>query len=115
MLSLQVVPRAGVDAYRLLRDKVAHGAQTWSWKNKAKTRLIHKRNGAGYIEVGNADGVVVAEIHATHETDTYFFAEKFIGRLVAWFLPDLAAINVQFHDTDGPAAGRKGKKTKSRR
>ena len=115
MLTLQVVPRSGVDAYRLLRDKVAHGAHTWSWKNKAKTRLIHKRNGAGYIEVGNADGVVVAEIHATHETDTYFFAEKFIGRLVAWFLPDLAAINVQFHDTDGPAAGRKKKKKTSRR
>jgi|SRR6516162_4003346 len=110
MLSLQVIPRAGVDAYRLLRDKVTHEAHTWSWKNKAKTRLIHKRNGAGYIEVGSADGVVVAEIHATHETDTYFFAEKFIGRLVAWFLPDLAAINVQFRDTDAHAAGRKRKK-----
>jgi hypothetical protein len=110
MLSLQVVPRAGVDVHRLLRDKVAHGAQTWSWKNKAKTRLIHKRNGAGYIKVGSADGVVVAEIHATHETDTYFFAEKFIGRLVAWFLPDLAAINVQFRDTEVRAAARNQKK-----
>jgi hypothetical protein len=114
MLSLQVIPRAGVDAYRLLRDKVTHQAHTWSWKNKAKTRLIHKRNGAGYIEVGSADGVVVAEIHANHETDTYFFAEKFIGRLVAWFLPDLAAINVQFRGADAPAAGRK-KKKRSRR
>lgn len=114
MLSLQVIPRAGVDAYRLLRDKVAHGAHTWSWKNKAKTRLIHKRNAAGYIEVGSADGVVVAEIHATHETDTYFFAEKFIGRLVAWFLPDLAAINVQFRATEALATGRKKKKTSRR-
>ena len=114
MLSLQVVPRAGVDAYHLLRDKVTHEARTWSWKNKRKTRLIHKQNAAGYIEVGSADGVVVAEIHATHETDTYFFAEKFIGRLVAWFLPDLAAINVQFRDTDAHAPVRKRKK-KTRR
>jgi hypothetical protein len=110
MLSLQVIPRAGVDAYRLLRDKVTHEARTWSWKNKGKTRLVHKQNGAGYIEVGGADGVVVAEIHAANETDTYFFAEKFIGRLVAWFLQDLAAINIQFRNTDVQAAGRKKKK-----
>jgi hypothetical protein len=114
MLSLQVIPRAGVDAYRLLRDKVTHEARTWSWKNKRKTRLVHKQNAAGYIDVGSADGVVVAEIHAANETDTYFFAEKFIGRLVAWFLPDLAAINLQFRAADAHAAGRK-KKKRSRR
>ncbi len=85
----------GVDAYRLLRDKVTHEARTWSWKNKAKTRLIHKQNARGYIEVGSADGVVVAEIRPADDGDTYFFAEKFIGRLVAWFGADLAAIN--FH------------------
>jgi hypothetical protein len=96
MVSLQIVPRGGVDAYRLLRHKVTHEAKTWSWKNKAKTRLIHKQNPNGYIEVGSADGVVVAEIHPGDDDDTYFFAEKFIGRLVAWFRPDLAAINLQF-------------------
>lgn len=96
MLSVQVIPRSGIDGYRLLRDKVAHGARTWSWKNKRKTRLIHKQNLAGYIEVGGADGVVVAEIHTADVNDVYFFAEKFVGRLVAWFQADLAAINMQF-------------------
>lgn len=114
MLSLQVIPRAGVDAYRLLRDKVTHEARTWSWKNKGKTRLVHKQNAAGYIEVGRADGVVVAEIHAANEADTYFFAEKFIGRLVAWFLPDLTAINMQFRATDAHATGQKKRKTSRR-
>ena len=98
MLSLQIVPREGIDAYRLLRDKVTHEARTWSWKNKAKTRLIHKQNESGYIEVGSADGVLVAEIHPANDNETYFFAEKFIGRLVAWFRPDLAAINIQFRE-----------------
>jgi hypothetical protein len=96
MVSLQIVPRKGIDAYGLLRDKVSHEAKTWSWKNKAKTRLVHKLNSKGYIEVGSADGVVIAEIHPGDDHDTYFFAEKFIGRVVAWFRPDLAAINVQF-------------------
>jgi len=99
MLSLQIIPRETVDAYRLLRDKVTHEAKTWSWKNKAKTRLIHKQNPNGYIEVGSADGIVVAEIHPADENDAYFFAEKFIGRLVAWFRSDLTAINIQFRDT----------------
>jgi len=98
MLTLQVVPRAGIDAYRLLRDKVTHEARTWSWKNKAKTRLAHKQNKRGYIEVGSADGVLVAEIRPADKDDTFFFAEKFIGRLVAWFEPSLAAINIQFRD-----------------
>ena len=114
MLTLQVVPHTGVDAFRLLRAKVIHEARTWSWKDKRKTRLVHKQNAAGYIEVGSADGVVIAEIHAKREADTYFFAEKFIGRLVAWFLPDLAAINMQFRDAGGQTATRK-KKKRSRR
>jgi len=96
MLSLQVIPQSRLDAYRLIRDKVTHEVRTWSWKNKAKTRLIHKQNTRGYIEVGSADGVLVAEIHPDDEDDAYFFAEKFIGRLVAWFQFDLVAINIQF-------------------
>ena len=115
MLSLQIVPRAGIDAYRMLRDKVTHEARTWSWKNKGKTRLIHKQNGNGYIEVGNADGVVIAEIHAANQDDTYFFAEKFIGRLVAWFQPDLVAINIQFRDAIVQPAGRKKKSKRVKR
>ena len=110
MLSLQVIPRTGVDAYRMLRDKVTHEARTWSWKNKAKTRLSHKQNPGGYIEVGSADGVLVAEIHPADEDDTYFFAEKFIGRLVAWFQPDLAAINIQFRDAPVQPSRRKKQK-----
>jgi hypothetical protein len=109
MLSVQVVPRSGIDAYRLLRDKVTHQARTWSWKNKGKTRLIHKQNVAGYIEVGSADGVLVAEIHTADANDVYFFAEKFVGRLVAWFQADLAAINMQFR-TDLQRPGRRKKK-----
>jgi hypothetical protein len=48
--------------------------------------------------VGSADGVVVAEIRPASDKDTWFFAEKFIGRLVAWFPSDILAINVQFRD-----------------
>ncbi len=99
MLSLQVVPRSGIDAYRLLREKIAHGAQTWFWKNKKKTRLTHKRNPRGYIELARAGGLLVAEIHPDTEDNTFFFAEKFIGRLVAWFRVDLEAINIQFRET----------------
>ena len=99
MISLQIVPHCGLDAYRLIRDKVTHQAHTWAWKNKGKTRLIRKNDPKrGYIEIGSADGVVVAEIRPARPDDDWFFAEKFIGRLVAWFPSDIAAINVQFHD-----------------
>jgi len=96
MLIIQVVPHAGVDAYRLLSDKVTHEAKTWSWANKGKTRLAHKGNEDGYIEVASAEGVLVAHVRPADPDDLYFFAEKFIGRLVAWFQDDLAAINLQF-------------------
>jgi len=99
MLRLQIVPRSGLDAYRLLRDKVTHEAQTWVWKNKAKTRLTRiNEPKRGYIEIGSADGIVVAEIRPARQEDDWFFAEKFIGRLVAWFPSDIVAINVQLHD-----------------
>ena len=79
MLSLQIVPKAGSDAYRLLRDKVTFDAKTWSWKNKAKTRLVHKQKPSGFIEVGSADGVLVAEIHAAMDEDTYFLPRSSSG------------------------------------
>lgn len=96
MLVLQVVPVAGKDAYKLLRDKVTHEAQTWSWANKAKTRLRHIRIEGGYIEVGSADGVLVAQVVPIIESDSFFLAEKFVGRLIAWFSSEIAAINLQF-------------------
>ena len=55
MISIQVVPARGVDAYKLLRDKVTHGAATWYWVNKTKTRLRHNQVKKGYIQVANAE------------------------------------------------------------
>ena len=107
MLILQVVPRAGIDAYRILRAKVTHEARTWSWKNKAKTKLQHLQYRPGYIEVGNAEGVVIAQIMPVEEKDQFFLAEKFIGRLIAWFAEDLAAINLQFLSETPRAKKRK--------
>lgn len=111
MLTMQVVPQSGIDAYRLLRNKVTREARTWYWKNKGKTRLMHKNRRTGYIEVGRADGILVAEIRAATVNDDYFFAEKLIGRLVAWFETDLAAINIQFRDA---VVKRKRSKKKKR-
>jgi hypothetical protein len=101
MLTIQIVPCAGNDAYKLLRDKVTHEAQTWSWANKAKTRLEHVNSG-GYIEVGSADGILVAQIHPRNEEDQFFLAEKFVGRLIAWFANDLVAINIQLSEEQRP-------------
>lgn len=98
MLRIQVVPRAGMDAYKLLERKVTHEAQTWEWVNRAKTRLQRKEEGGakrGYIEVESAQGIIVAEIHPRDKEDLYFLAEKFVGRLIAWFADDLVAINIQ--------------------
>jgi len=108
MLIIQVVPRAGIDAHRLLRYKITHEARTWSWKNKRKTRLQHVQYRPGYIEVGGAGGVVVAHIVPAEERDQFFLAEKFIGRLIAWFVEDLAAINLQFlEETVSPRKKRR--------
>jgi hypothetical protein len=96
MILIQIVPRPGVDAYRILRNKVTHEAKTWSWSNRAKTRLRHKKIDSGYIDVGNVGGVVVASIHPKDPAQIYFLVEKLIGRLIAWFQDDLAAINLQF-------------------
>jgi hypothetical protein len=98
MLIVQVVPHAGVDAYRLLRNKVTREARTWSWKNKAKTRLQHIQHRSGCIEIKSTEGMVVARIIPGEESDQFYLAEKFIGRLIAWFATDLAAINLQFLD-----------------
>lgn len=96
MITMQAIPRTGVDAYKLLRDKVTHEAKTWSWGNKKKTRLKHARTKTGYIEIKKAGTIIVAEVKPASESDTFFFVEKFIGRLTAWFSNDLVSINMQF-------------------
>jgi hypothetical protein len=95
MIQIQVVPREGVDAYALLRAKVLHDAATWRWSNRAKTRLRHLQS-EGHLEVSHAGGVVIARVVPKSARDLFYLAEKFMGRLVAWFESDLAAVNVQF-------------------
>jgi hypothetical protein len=96
MISIQVVPRSGVDAYKLLRDKVTHEATTWYWVNKAKSRLRHTQVKKGYIEVPNAEGVLIVQIYPKEPKDLFYLSEKFIGRLIGWFDDELVAINIQF-------------------
>ena len=96
MLVLQAVPQPGRDIFKLLRSRI-RAANTWDWSNKTRTRLKHKaRPKGGYIKIANAGGVLVAQVYPTTPDDLFYLAEKFTGRLVAWFQPDLAAINVQF-------------------
>ena len=100
MIIVQVFPTAGNDAYRLLRHKVTHEVHTWSWGNKAKTRLKHTGSKRGYIEVGSIHGVLVAQIRPNEPADTYRLTETFLGRLTAWFENELVAINMQFVPED---------------
>jgi hypothetical protein len=111
MIQIQVVPRAGVDAYQLLRSKVLHEAATWYWGNKRKTRLRHLQS-AGHIDVANAGGVLVARVSPKEPRDIFYLAEKFMGRMVAWFEQDLAAIHLQFIDDPVPARGNRPIKRK---
>ena len=108
MIQIQVVPKEGIDAYKLLRSKVLHEATTWDWSNKAKTRLKHVQSD-GHIDVANAGGVVHARVVPKAPRDLFYLAEKFMGRMVAWFEDDLAAINVQFVEEPKPTrrAGRR--------
>jgi hypothetical protein len=96
MISIQVVPSHGADAYKLLRDKVTHEATTWYWVNKAKSRLRHTQVAKGYIEVSSADGILIAQIYPKAPKDLFYLSEKFIGRLIGWFDDQLFAINIQF-------------------
>jgi len=109
MLIVQVVPRAGKDAYKLLRYKVTHEAKTWDWSNRKKTRLTHKQKDRGHIEVGSAKGILVANIKSKNPADAFFLVEKFVGRLVAWFENELVAINLQFLQDEAPKKRRRRK------
>jgi hypothetical protein len=55
-----------------------------------------QRPKGGHITIANAGGVLVAHVQPTTASDLFYLAEKFTGRLVAWFEQDLLAINIQF-------------------
>lgn len=96
MLVLQAIPARDVDAYKLLRGRIRE-ASTWDWANKARTRLRHvQRPKGGHIRISDAGGVLVAHVHPATPRDQFYLAEKFMGRLIAWFEGDLLAINIQF-------------------
>lgn len=107
MLVLQAVPAPGRDAYKLLRARIREAA-TWEWGNKAKTRLRHvQRRKGGHIALSNANGVLVAHVMPKTASDLFYLAEKFTGRLVAWFETDLVAINMQFLPDPPPRKRRR--------
>ncbi len=108
MILVQVVPKADVDISKLLRDQVTHHAQTFYWANKIKTRLKHSGHD-GYIEIGTAEGIVVALIKPAGVDQPWGLTEKFIGRLTSWFGDRLVAINMQFVGAGMPALRKKGK------
>lgn len=95
MIQIQVVPRTGHDAYKLLRSRVLHQAATWYFSNKKKTRLRHIQS-EGHIDIGNADGVLTARVFPKEPRDVFYLAEKFMGRIIAWFGEEVAAVNLQF-------------------
>jgi hypothetical protein len=102
MLILQAVPRDGKDIYKLLRTRIRF-ANTWEWGNKSRTRLRHvQRRLGGHIRIEKAGGVLVAFVQPKTPADLFYLAEKFAGRLAAWFTEDLAAINIQFVDEQAP-------------
>jgi hypothetical protein len=106
VLVLEAVPAPGKNIFKLLRARIRE-ASTWNWGNKARTRLKHvQRPNGGYIKIADADGVLVAHVHPKAPADLFYLAEKFTGRLIAWFEADLVAINVQFM-ADVPPATRK--------
>lgn len=113
MLVLQAVPAPGRDAFRLLRARIRQ-ASTWDWGNKRRTRLKHvQRPRGGHIAISNAGGVLVAHIHPKTPNDLFYLAEKFTGRLVAWFEADLVAINIQV--VPEPVRPKRRSRSRSRR
>jgi hypothetical protein len=85
---------------------VSHEAATWYWANKAKTKLQHV-NSKGYIEVGSADGVLIARVYPKRSSNVFYLAEKLLGRLIAWFEDELIAINMQFAEEETRKKKRK--------
>jgi hypothetical protein len=107
MLVLQVVPAGDSNAYKLLRARIRE-ASTWVWGNKARTRLKHvQRPKGGHIAIADADGVLVAHVHPKTASDLFYLAEKFTGRLIAWFEGQILAINIQFVPDPPPKRRRR--------
>jgi len=98
MLTVQVIPTVECKLYQLLKEKIAHHATTFFWANGTKTRLKHNA-GNGYIDIASDNGILLARIKPAHRTE--FLIEKFVGRLVAWFPTEVAAINVQVIEENG--------------
>lgn len=113
MLTVVIVPEADFDASKLLRNKVTYEAETWYWKNKKKTQLAHRQYGHGYIEVDDAQGILVAEIRAHSEDDTFLLAEKLIGACVRWFQQELSGITIQFRREMGRHDRRRGRRRRA--
>jgi hypothetical protein len=111
MLVVQAVPSGEGNAYKLLRAKIRE-ASTWIWANKARTRLKHiQRQQGGHIEIADAHGVLVAKVKPKTPSDLFYLAEKFTGRLIAWFEHDLHTINIQFIQAPEPPKRRRKRKT----
>ncbi|HSE65673.1 MAG TPA: hypothetical protein VLB12_01715 [Gemmatimonadales bacterium] len=107
MVVLQAIPAGDLDAYQLLRARIRE-ARTWSWANKKKSRLRHaQRPKGGYIEVARANGVLIAHIRPKTQSDLFYLAEKFTGRLLAWFEGQLLAVNLQFVPEPPPKRRRR--------
>ncbi|HEX9727710.1 MAG TPA: hypothetical protein VGA37_04340 [Gemmatimonadales bacterium] len=94
MIVIQATPREGSDAFKLLRSKVIHEAATWYWSDKKHTKLRHVQS-KGHIDVAHAKGVLVARVVPKEPKDLFYLAEKFVGRLIAWFEDEVATITVQ--------------------
>ena len=116
MLILQAVPVRDVNAFKLLRARI-RGAATWTWGNKARTRLKHvQRPNGGHISISDAGGVLVSHVYPKSPSDLFYLAEKFTGRLVAWFGDSLLSINIQLvPEPEKPARRKRRAKMKSRR
>jgi hypothetical protein len=104
MLTVQVIPTGDCKLYPLFREKIAHHAATFFWANGTKTRLKHNA-GHGYIDIANHNGILLARIKPLDRSE--FLIEKFIGRLVAWFPSEVAAINVQVTENGTSKKNRK--------
>ncbi len=109
MLVLQAIPNGDIDAYKALRARIRE-ANTWSWGNKAKTRLKHvARPAGGFVQISNANGVLVAHIHPKSPADLFYLLEKFTDGYREGKEGELLAINIQFV-ADPPPRRKKRKR-----
>lgn len=113
MIEIEIIPREGVNAYKLLRSKV-HTAATWRWGNRAKTRLRHIQS-EGWIDVKREGSTVIAKVVPKARRDVFYLAEKLTGRLVAWFPNELASVRVHLGARKAGTAARKSPRRKAPR